>query len=35
VLADRHRRAVRIHLGNDLAKDLDRLANLISAALSH
>jgi transaldolase / glucose-6-phosphate isomerase len=35
VLAHRHRRAVRIHLGDDLAKDLDRLTNLISAALSH
>jgi hypothetical protein len=35
VLADRHRRALRIHLGIDIAKGLDRVGNLISAALSH
>jgi transaldolase / glucose-6-phosphate isomerase len=35
VLADRHRRALRIHLGTDVGKGLDHLANLISAALAH
>lgn len=35
VLADRHRRALRIHLGKDIGKGLDHLANLISAALAH
>ena len=35
VLADRHRRALRVHLGKDLAKDLNRLRDLICAALSH
>jgi glucose-6-phosphate isomerase len=35
VLADRHRRALRVHLGSDLAKDLDRLRDLIFAALAH
>jgi hypothetical protein len=35
VLAERHRRALRVHLGPDLAKDLDRLRDLIFAALAH
>lgn len=35
VLADRHRRALRIHLGSNIAKGLDQLSNLISAALAH
>ncbi|HTU45792.1 MAG TPA: bifunctional transaldolase/phosoglucose isomerase [Bryobacteraceae bacterium] len=35
VLADRKRRAVRVHLGADLAKDLDRLRDLLCAAVAH
>jgi glucose-6-phosphate isomerase len=35
VLADRKRRALRVHLGKDVSKGLDQLANLISAALAH
>jgi transaldolase/glucose-6-phosphate isomerase len=35
VLADRHRRALRVHLGLELAKNLDRLRDLIFAALAH
>jgi len=35
VLADRKRRALRVHLGKDLAKDLDRLRDLICAAVAH
>jgi transaldolase / glucose-6-phosphate isomerase len=35
VLAERHRRALRVHLGTDLGKDLDRLRDLVFAALSH
>lgn len=35
VLAERGRRALRVHLGKDLAKGLDQLSNLISAALAH
>ncbi len=35
VLAERHRRALRVHLGPDVAKDLDRLRDLIFAALAH
>ncbi len=35
VLADRHRRALRVHLGTDVAKDLDRLRDLVFAALAH
>ncbi len=35
VLAERHRRALRVHLGKDLAKGLDQLADLICAALAH
>ncbi len=35
VLADRHRRALRVHLGKDLSTDLDRLRDLICAAVAH
>ncbi len=35
VLAERHRRALRVHLGKDVAKGLNQLATLISAALAH
>ncbi|MBV9082238.1 MAG: bifunctional transaldolase/phosoglucose isomerase [Acidobacteriaceae bacterium] len=35
VLADRHRRALRVHLGKDLEKDLGRLQDLVSAAVAH
>lgn len=35
VLTDRHRRALRVHLGTDLAKGLDRLNDLICAAVAH
>jgi len=35
VLTDRHRRALRVHLGKDLASDLDRLRDLICAAVAH
>ncbi|HEX4809939.1 MAG TPA: bifunctional transaldolase/phosoglucose isomerase [Bryobacteraceae bacterium] len=35
VLADRHRRALRIHLGEDISSGLDRLSDLVSAALAH
>ena len=35
VLADRHRRALRVHLGKDVEKGLDQLSTLISAALAH
>jgi glucose-6-phosphate isomerase len=35
VLAERHRRALRAHLGKDLPADLDRLRDLICAALAH
>src|SRR5581483_6811762 len=35
VLADRHRRVLRVHLGKDLAADLDRLRDLICAAVAH
>jgi glucose-6-phosphate isomerase len=35
VLADRHRRVLRIHLGQDISAGLDRLSDLVSAALSH
>ncbi len=35
VLADRHRRALRVHLGQDLSKDLDRLRDMVFAALAH
>ncbi len=35
VLADRHRRALRVHLGKDIHADLHKLSALISAALAH
>jgi transaldolase/glucose-6-phosphate isomerase len=35
VLTDRHRRALRVHLGTDLANGLKRLNDLISAAVAH
>ncbi len=35
VLAERHRRALRIHLGPDLSKNLDKLRDLIFAAVAH
>ncbi|MBV9766767.1 MAG: bifunctional transaldolase/phosoglucose isomerase [Acidobacteriaceae bacterium] len=35
VLADRQRRALRVHLGKDLSADLDRLRDLVSAAVTH
>ncbi len=35
VLADRRRRALRVHIEKDLAKGLDHLADLICAALAH
>lgn len=34
VLADRGRRALRVHLGPDVSKDLDQLYSLVSAAIS-
>ncbi len=35
VLADRHRRALRVHLGKDLSTGLDHLRDLICAAVAH
>jgi transaldolase / glucose-6-phosphate isomerase len=35
VLADRHRRALRVHLGKDIAKDLNHLRDLVCAAVAH
>lgn len=35
VLADRHRRALRVHLGKDVAAGLNHLRDLICAALAH
>jgi hypothetical protein len=35
VLAERHRRALRVHLGKDLMKGIDRLSDLICAAVAH
>lgn len=35
VLAERKRRALRVHLGAGLAKDLDRLRDVICAAVAH
>ena len=35
VLVDRKRRALRIELGKDVAKGLDRLSDFVSAALAH
>jgi glucose-6-phosphate isomerase len=35
VLADRKRRALRVHLGDDIGAGLDRLQDLIAAGLAH
>jgi transaldolase / glucose-6-phosphate isomerase len=35
VLVERHRRALRVHLGKDLRKDLERLGDFVSAAVAH
>jgi transaldolase/glucose-6-phosphate isomerase len=35
VLADRKRRALRVHLGKNIGADLDRLRDLIAAGLAH
>jgi hypothetical protein len=35
VLADRKRRALRVHLGKDLAAGLDHLRDLVCAAIAH
>ncbi len=35
VLAERHRRALRVHLGKDLTRGLNHLHDLICAALAH
>ncbi len=35
VLAERRRRALRVHLGKDLMQGIDRLSDLVSAALAH
>jgi hypothetical protein len=35
VLAERHRRALRVHLGRDLAQGLDHLRDLVCAAVAH
>jgi transaldolase/glucose-6-phosphate isomerase len=35
VLADRHRRALRVHLGKDVASSLDHLRDLVCAAVAH
>lgn len=35
VLAERHRRALRVHLGKDLAADLGRLRDFVCAAVAH
>jgi hypothetical protein len=35
VLAERKRRALRVHLGKDLAAGLDHLRDLICAAIAH
>jgi hypothetical protein len=35
VLAERRRRALRVHLGTDVARDLNRLRDWICAALAH
>ncbi len=35
VLGDRHRRALRIHLGSDVIRDLGRVRDLVCAALAH
>ncbi|MFL6350351.1 MAG: bifunctional transaldolase/phosoglucose isomerase [Bryobacteraceae bacterium] len=35
VLAERHRRALRVHLGKDLMKGVERLNDLVCAAVAH
>jgi transaldolase / glucose-6-phosphate isomerase len=35
VLAERHRRALRVHLGKDLMKGIERLNDLVCAAVAH
>lgn len=35
VLAERGRRALRVHLGSDVAAGLDRLRDAVRAALTH
>jgi transaldolase / glucose-6-phosphate isomerase len=35
VLAERHRRALRVHLGKDLVNGIERLSDLICAAVAH
>jgi transaldolase/glucose-6-phosphate isomerase len=35
VLADRHRRALRVHLSKDLEKDLNHLRDIVCAAVEH
>jgi transaldolase / glucose-6-phosphate isomerase len=35
VLAERHRRVLRVHLGKDLMKGIERLSDLICAAVAH
>jgi hypothetical protein len=35
VLAERKRRALRVHLGKDISADLDRLCDLVAAGLAH
>jgi glucose-6-phosphate isomerase len=35
VLADRHRRALRVHLSADVSRDLQRLHDLVCAAIAH
>ena len=35
VLADRKRRALRVHLGKNIGADLDRLRDLVAAGLAH
>lgn len=35
VLAERRRRALRVHLGKNLMKAIDRLSDLVSAAVAH
>jgi len=35
VLAERHRRALRVHLGKDLMKGVERLSDLVWAAVAH
>ena len=35
VLAERRRRALRVHLGKDLMKGIERLSDLVCAAVAH